>query len=159
MKVLSVKNPFSYMIVFGIKDVENRTWKTDYRGKLLIHSCGDIDYCVLPNELIDKKTLKEVKELNKLDKTPEEYRKICSPLCLKYLDLYLKCDKTFFENEKEYYMKKGYIIGEVKLVDIVKNSKSPFAEKRQYHWILENPKVYKNPIKIQGKLRLWDYKI
>ena len=25
------------------KDVENRTWTTDYRGELLIHSSGKID--------------------------------------------------------------------------------------------------------------------
>lgn len=38
--VLSVQNPWSDLICRGIKDVENRSWPTDYRGKLYIHSSG-----------------------------------------------------------------------------------------------------------------------
>ena len=41
VKVLSVKNPFAYLILQGGKDVENRTWTTDYRGRLYIHASGD----------------------------------------------------------------------------------------------------------------------
>jgi hypothetical protein len=37
MKCLSVKPPWS-ILLFGPKDVENRTWRTKYRGPLLIHS-------------------------------------------------------------------------------------------------------------------------
>ncbi|MEW6548883.1 MAG: ASCH domain-containing protein [Spirochaetota bacterium] len=36
----SVQNPWSYLICRGIKDVENRSWPTDYRRKLCIHSSG-----------------------------------------------------------------------------------------------------------------------
>jgi hypothetical protein len=54
MKVLSVKNPWAYLIIFGIdlgpekggirfKDVENRTWETLYRGPLLIHASRKLD--------------------------------------------------------------------------------------------------------------------
>lgn len=38
MKAISIKQPFAWLIVNGIKDIENRTWKTDYRGPLLIHA-------------------------------------------------------------------------------------------------------------------------
>jgi hypothetical protein len=38
MKALTIKNPWAMFILIGLKDVENRSWKTDYRGKLLIHS-------------------------------------------------------------------------------------------------------------------------
>lgn len=37
-KVLSVKQPWASLLVYGVKDIENRTWSTKYRGKLLIHS-------------------------------------------------------------------------------------------------------------------------
>jgi len=37
MKVLSIKNPWAYLIAKGFKCVENRTWQTKYRGKILIH--------------------------------------------------------------------------------------------------------------------------
>ena len=37
-RCLTVKNPWAYLIVRGIKDVENRTWKTNYRGNVFIHT-------------------------------------------------------------------------------------------------------------------------
>lgn len=38
MKALSIRQPWASLICRGTKDVENRTWKTKYRGKLLIHA-------------------------------------------------------------------------------------------------------------------------
>ena len=38
MKTLSIQQPWASLIVAGIKDVENRTWDTQYRGRLLIHA-------------------------------------------------------------------------------------------------------------------------
>lgn len=40
MKALTVKNPFATLIAMGIKDIENRTWRTNYRGRLLIHAAS-----------------------------------------------------------------------------------------------------------------------
>lgn len=39
MKCLSIQAPWAEAIALGWKDVENRSWSTDYRGPLLIH-CG-----------------------------------------------------------------------------------------------------------------------
>jgi hypothetical protein len=38
MKALSIKNPWAYMIFHEGKNVENRTYSTKFRGKLLIHA-------------------------------------------------------------------------------------------------------------------------
>lgn len=38
MKALTVKQPWAELIVAGIKDIENRTWRINYRGRVLIHS-------------------------------------------------------------------------------------------------------------------------
>jgi len=38
MKALSIRQPYSWLIVNGWKDVENRTWRTAHRGLLLIHA-------------------------------------------------------------------------------------------------------------------------
>lgn len=43
MKCLSIRQPWASMIVSGIKDVENRTWYSNYTGDLLIHSSKTID--------------------------------------------------------------------------------------------------------------------
>lgn len=38
MKALTIHQPYAHLIVTGKKLVENRTWKTNYRGPLLIHA-------------------------------------------------------------------------------------------------------------------------
>ena len=38
MKAITIKQPFASLIVEGIKDIENRTWKTNLRGRVLIHA-------------------------------------------------------------------------------------------------------------------------
>jgi len=38
MKTLSVQNPWAFWIMHYDKTVENRTWKTKYRGRILIHA-------------------------------------------------------------------------------------------------------------------------
>lgn len=43
MKVITVKQPFASLIAEGIKEYEFRTWKTKYRGPILIHAGKDID--------------------------------------------------------------------------------------------------------------------
>lgn len=41
MKVITIKQPWASLITSGIKEYEFRSWKTNYRGKLLIHAgCG-----------------------------------------------------------------------------------------------------------------------
>lgn len=38
MKVLTIKQPWATLIVDGYKKYEFRSWKTKYRGKILIHA-------------------------------------------------------------------------------------------------------------------------
>lgn len=38
MKVLTIREPWASLIVNGYKEFEFRSWKTNYRGKLLIHT-------------------------------------------------------------------------------------------------------------------------
>lgn len=69
MKVLTIKQPYASLIVAGIKKYEFRTWKTKYRGEVLIHAgksvdkkamdefkCYDLDYpvgCVIAKVFIN----------------------------------------------------------------------------------------------------------
>lgn len=43
MKVLTLKQPWATLVAEGIKEYEFRSWKTNYRGKLLIHAGAGID--------------------------------------------------------------------------------------------------------------------
>ena len=38
MKTLTIREPWASLIVNGYKEYEFRSWKTNYRGKILIHS-------------------------------------------------------------------------------------------------------------------------
>ena len=56
MKVLSLKQPFAELILQGRKKIELRNWKTQFRGKFLIHA----------SRVPDKKAMEEFG----LDKLP-----------------------------------------------------------------------------------------
>jgi len=43
MKTLSVRQPWAWLIVAGYKPLENRGWKTSYRGPVLIQAAQTID--------------------------------------------------------------------------------------------------------------------
>ena len=54
MKALTIKQPWATLIVEGLKKYEFRSWKTSYRGKVLIHA----------GQGIDKEALKRFEHLN-----------------------------------------------------------------------------------------------
>lgn len=43
MKVITIKQPFASLIAAGLKEYEFRTWKTKFRGEILIHAGKGID--------------------------------------------------------------------------------------------------------------------
>ena len=49
MKALSLKQPFAELIISGRKTIELRTWKTNFRGKFLVHA----------SKIPDKKAMKQ----------------------------------------------------------------------------------------------------
>jgi hypothetical protein len=61
MKTISVKQPWAYLICSGIKDIENRSWKTDFRGRVLIHAPTNISKFgwehILPHNEIKKSSI------------------------------------------------------------------------------------------------------
>jgi hypothetical protein len=36
--IISIRQPWAWLIVHGSKRIENRTWRTNYRGPILIHA-------------------------------------------------------------------------------------------------------------------------
>lgn len=43
MKALTVKQPWASLIIRGGKDIENRDWRTNYRGIVAIHSSAKLE--------------------------------------------------------------------------------------------------------------------
>jgi len=54
MKVITIKQPYATLIAEGLKRYEFRTWKTKYRGEILIHA----------GKGIDKEAMKRYEHLN-----------------------------------------------------------------------------------------------
>jgi len=165
MKTLSIRQPFASLICRGIKTIENRSWDTKYRGKLLIHASGkplawpSFDY--LPHDF-----LKGYQKYYGSSKTiPKEYAAFIK--WIEELSNFYKLEKIPFNQSpdiKDRAKHYGYalpvqaIIGEAELVDIVKNSKEVFAIQGNYHWVMANPVLYEKPIlNVMGKLKLWEY--
>lgn len=135
MKALSIKQPWASLIAHGIKDIENRTWKTKFRGKIFIHACG---------KPLNRSTVYDVLNEKQWDFTFDE----------------INPDK--FDSDNLYY---SAIIGEVEIVDCVINHPSIWAEKTDFsqedpasiwNWVLANPVLYEKPIlNVKGKLSFW----
>ena len=125
MKVLTIKQPWASLIMLGLKKYEFRSWKTEYRGELLIHTGKGIDKDgmerlkkYIPENMPTEKILGKVKLIDCIKTSPEFY------------------DKVQKENKDIY-------------------AKSVFNQ--DYAWQMEVIEVYDNPIKVKGKLRLWNY--
>ena len=43
MKVLSIRQPWAWLICHGHKPIENRTWATKFRGQFLVHAGKSLD--------------------------------------------------------------------------------------------------------------------
>lgn len=59
MKVLSIREPYATLIKEKVKYIETRSWKTNYRGAILIHSCkGKYPIDETIKHLVDSENLK-----------------------------------------------------------------------------------------------------
>jgi hypothetical protein len=155
LKTLSIKNPWAYLIAYGIKDVENRTWKTDFRGEFLIHVSGEDELDIFDN-FLPKEILIEYDKYWKAKDQGQEYHTE-NIFAQKMFSLDEMTENDILKQKKIFY-KSQRIIGKVEIIDCIRNSDSIWAEKNVFHWILKNPVVFENPIvDISGKLNFWNY--
>ena len=168
VKVLSVKNPFAYLILQGGKDVENRTWTTDYRGRLYIHVSGD----TMPYPVGAETTRYTNASQSEINTTYKNYADALGVYMDTLFDKYVELGvPTGAETEEEWcqriidrkhlwQLQAQRIVGYIDLVDVVKDSPSMWAIDGQYHWILKNPTLLENPIRqVKGRLGLWNYNL
>lgn len=134
MKALSIKQPWAYLICSGIKDVENRSWRTNYRGKVLIHACAKWD--------------NRSKSLNQLF-TLDQWK-------IGIKDYFTK-NALVLQSSK--YFPISAIIGSVEIFNCTKNNYSVWADPKCWNWWLKNPVLFDQPIfNVNGALSFWEYK-
>lgn len=145
--VLSVRQPWAFLIIAGLKPIENRTWKTDYRGELHLHAGKSFDWDALI-WLMNQGKMGELWACIRhfgieLNDVPEKSK------ITKHLDEF------------------GAIIGRVALTDCVprdvpcaseKGVLSDWAEVGCDHWKVADP-VPITPIPLRGQLGLFKAEI
>ena len=127
MKVITIKQPWATLIAEGLKEYEFRTWKTKYRGDILIHA----------GKGVDKKAMEKYKHLNLEYPSGCIIAKATIKDCILIDEKMRKLLKS--KNDLIYY-------------NIVRQS----DDVKKYGFKLENVEKIK-PIFINGKLSLWDY--
>ena len=130
MKVLSLTEPYATLIKNGMKTIETRSWKTNYRGKLYIHASST----KIPKAYKDNIELMSLVDINNLN-----YGNIicmCDLVdCVEMTDEFINDIKR---NKKNEYLTGIYSNG-------------------RYAWIFNNIEILDNPIKAKGHLGIWNY--
>lgn len=132
MKAITIKQPFASLIVEGVKDIENRTWKTNFRGRVLIHAGASI-----AGSALDLLTQEQFDVLVKNNKGAEY---VTSSIIgsVEIVDCVI--------NHESIWAEKGdsFLTGESSII---------------YNWVLANPIKFPEPIPAKGKLSFWDFPI
>lgn len=123
MKVLTIKQPWASLIVNDIKHYEFRSWKTNYRGKIYIHSGLSTD----------------LNELKKYEEYNLEYIKGAIIGEAEIIDCILVDDefknKILKENKKVYQNGSGYAFV---LINIKKYEKPIYCKGKLGLWNMED---------------------
>lgn len=144
MKAISIKQPWASLIAHGIKDIENRTWKTNYLGKVYIHAsakqAGSYD------ELLNDLQKIEFKE--KYDRVTLRKQHHFSAIIgeVDIVDCVVNHPSIWAETTEG-------------VTDINTNEFIPKTNPKPiYNWVLANPVLYDKPIlNVKGKLSFWEF--
>jgi hypothetical protein len=122
MKCLSYRDPWGWLVARGIKPIENRPWKSSFRGRIYIQVSKTFDY--------------------------EGYDYIMQHHELRNLII---ADIEYFCFLKVHQPNAGKIIGEVDVVDCVEKYDSPWFF-GFFGLVHKNPELYPHPVPCKGKI-------
>lgn len=145
MKALTIKQPWASLIAWGEKKIETRSWKTSYRGPILIHAGKQIDNWICHQEPYLKILNKHGIILSSDLPTGEIIAKVNLIDCIKMKDLVVDDDgdpiASILENNQ------AVTDNEFKFGDYVPG---------RFAWIFEDIERIK-PIPAKGQLSLWNF--
>jgi hypothetical protein len=132
MKVLTVKNPWAYLIIHCGKDIENRARKTGYRGRIAIH-------CSLKTDEAAYEYIWGNPDIKKIFEALREKRAEIEKLNGKIIGTVELYNCTYPS------------------LTVITNP-SPWAEMESpFHYWLKDPVAIAEPIPARGMLGLWNY--
>ena len=154
MKTLTVKQPWASLIVEGIKDIENRTWKTNFRGRMLIHASAKPDYDIRnTNNISIYNVLRENEYL--FDDDIDAFCAVGAIIgSVEIVDCVINYPSIWAEKQHcTYYTPCKDLMKSTNCLDGCRHFSKPI-----YNWVLANPVKFEKPIPCKGALSLWDYK-
>lgn len=145
MKAITIKQPWTSLIVHGIKDIENRTWRTNFRGRVLIHAAGSHGrkFSVNLTDAQTKAAFATIAKETMFGNLP--FGSIIGSV--EIVDCTVNHSSIWAEHTPD------YIVG-----INPKIHEDMTGKKVIYNWVLANPILYEKPIEnVKGKLSFWDY--
>ena len=142
MKALSIKQPWASLIAHGIKDIENRTWKTNFRGRIYIHASTE---CNVEFDFLQMTELMKDKNIDLawyIKKSNVPIRAIIGEADI--VDCVINHPSIWAEKTE------GVTAGNIFFHD---DSTKPI-----WNWVLANAVLYDKPIlNVKGKLSFWEF--
>lgn len=143
MKTISIKQPWAHLICtprednpqLGIKDIENRTWPTKFRGRVLVHAsaCKKTDHIVSP----------EVFDWSRRNYQTWAFGCMDSPKgaiigSVEIVDCVINYPSIWAEKT---------------------STRKDVINVITHNWVLANPVLFANPIPAKGSLSFWDFQM
>lgn len=140
MKTITIKQPWASLIVEGIKDIENRTWNTKFRGRVLVHSSAK-DVPVFSTKLTNEQF--DIYSQNLIDGVVLNMQQSVIIGSVEIVDCVINHSSIWADkSDPELWDENG----------------NPIYDKPIYNWVLVNPIKFEKPIlNVKGKLSFWEY--
>ena len=149
MKTISIKQPWAHLICtprednpqLGIKDIENRTWPTKFRGRVLVHAAATEDKRWF--DKCNESTASVVQHGITNSMTKDQYLKSmgCIIGSVEIVDCVINHESIWAE----------------KFDGRLDSTTKRWIEKPIYNWVLANPVLLAKPIPAKGSLSFWDF--
>lgn len=138
MKTITIKNPWAYLICSGEKNIENRTWPTKFRGRVLVHASAKPIVVKNPKNVF---TYAQFESLS--------------------IDQRLLVKSTYLTNSA--IIGSVEIVDctvNYESIWAEKTDASDLLSPVIFNWVLANPVLFAKPItNVKGRLSFWEYPI
>ena len=135
MKAITILQPWAWLLASGKKRCETRSWKTNYRGELLIHAGKKNMTDTMRQTIFESRHMEQAGVFDTEMVTGAVIGKASLVNCV-------LIDEPIVELIKEQHLDE-YAFGD-------------FTPGR-YAWVMEDAKLFDKPIPARGRQGLWDF--
>lgn len=144
MKTITIKNPWAYLICSGEKNIENRTWPTKFRGRVLVHASAKPIVVKNPKNVFTYAQFESLSIDQRLLVKSTYLTNSAIIGSVEIVDCTVNHESIWAEKSE------GVMAG------------STFYHKESdkliWNWVLANPVLFAKPIlNVKGRLSFWEY--